>query len=126
MYISLKNKIRPVFWPVANVNTQKQFLRTLYQRRFLEHTYGYLTSRSGQEGQQRGDILVAGGVLMTMAEVLTSLVMPPWCLTARRALLNLATFAIVSAARHFRLLCGESSILTITGKPPRSTILRLI
>ena len=58
--------------------------------------------------------------------LLTSLVMPPWRLTTRRALLNLATFAIVSAAKHFRLLCGESSILTITGKPPRSTILRLI
>lgn len=87
---------------------------------------GYLMSGNDKEGQQGADISVAAGVPMMTSGVLTSLVMPPWCLTAHRALLNLATFAIVSAAKHFRLLCGESSILTISGRPPRSTILRLI
>lgn len=87
---------------------------------------GYLMSGSGQKGQHGADVSVAAAVLLMMSVVLTSLVMPPWCLTAHLALLNLATFAIVSAAKHFRLLCGESSILTIIGKPPRSTILRLI
>lgn len=70
-----------------------------------------------QEGQE-------GAIDMTV--LLTSLVMPPCCLTACRARLNLATFAIVSAAKHFRILYGESSILTMTGKPLRSTMLRLI
>lgn len=48
---------------------------------------------------------------------LTSFLMPPWCLTIRRALLNLATLAMVSAARHLSSLFGDCSICTSIGRP---------
>ena len=48
---------------------------------------------------------------------LTSFFMPPFCLTILLALLNLATLAMVSAARHLRPRTGERSISTSIGRP---------
>ena len=45
--------------------------------------------------------------------------MPPFCLTIRLALLNLATLAMVSAARHLRPRLSEARISTSIGKPTR-------
>ncbi len=53
---------------------------------------------------------------------LTSLLMPPCCRTILRARLNLATLAMVSAARHFSSLSGESRMDTMVCKPPRSAM----
>ena len=52
--------------------------------------------------------------------------MPPCCRTVRLARRNLATLAIVSAARHFRSLFWSRRILTIVCRPPRSAIARRI
>lgn len=56
----------------------------------------------------------------------TSFLMPPCCLTVRLALLNLATLAMVSAARHLRSLSGSRKILTMVCRPPRSAMARRI
>ena len=58
--------------------------------------------------------------LMVCICVTTSFFMPPWCRTIRRALLNLATLAIVSAAKHLSSLFGDCSICTNIGKPTAS------
>ena len=48
--------------------------------------------------------------------------MPPLCLTMRLALLNLATLAMVSAARHFSSRFCESRICTSVGRPKQQTL----
>lgn len=53
--------------------------------------------------------------------ILTSFLIPPWCLTIRRALLNLATLAMVSAAKHFSSLLGDVNICTNIGRPAHKT-----
>ena len=65
-------------------------------------------------------------LLMFSVLILTSFLMPPYCLTALLALRNLATLAMVSAAKAFRSLTVESKILTMLCRPPMSTMARRI
>lgn len=54
--------------------------------------------------------------------ILTSFLIPAYCLTILLALWNLATLAMVSAAKAFRSLTGESRIFTMLCRPPMSTM----
>lgn len=56
----------------------------------------------------------------------TSFLIPPYCLTVLLALRNLATLAMVSAAKALRSMTGESRIFTMLCRPPMSTIARRI
>ncbi|RNA30254.1 hypothetical protein BpHYR1_038396 [Brachionus plicatilis] len=56
----------------------------------------------------------------------TSIRIPLFCLTTFLARLNLATLAIVSAARHLKSLSCSVKIFTIVCNPPKSAIERLI
>lgn len=61
-----------------------------------------------------------------MPTSLTNLRIPPYFLTVLLALLNFATLAIVSAARHFNSLLGDCKIFTVVWRPPRSAMAFLI
>ena len=64
--------------------------------------------------------------MFTLSDIHTSFLMPPCCRTVRRARLNLATLAMVSAAKHFRSLSGSRRIFTMVCRPPRSAMARRI
>ena len=52
----------------------------------------------------------------------TNFRIPPYCLTVRLALLNLATWAIVSAAKHFSSSLYPSRSLTIVCRPVKNKL----
>ena len=64
--------------------------------------------------------------MFTLSDIHTSFLMPPCCRTVRRARLNLATLAMVSAAKHLRSLSGSRRIFTMVCRPPRSAMARRI
>lgn len=64
------------------------------------------------------------GLVRMLSNNATSCLMPLCRRTTLRARLNLATFAIVSAARHFKSLSCSSNMRTIVCKPPKSAIER--
>ena len=56
-------------------------------------------------------------VYMKLSSQLTNFRMPPYCLTVRLALLNFATWAMVSAAKHFSSSLKPRRSFTIVCRP---------